>query len=176
LNASAASTAAKVFGSYAFIEGWAHYTELMLIEAGFAGPKPMARPPSQEDLQRAARYRLAQSSEALLRLARLFCAVELHCSGMTVEEATRFFAENAYYLEKPARSEAMRGTMDPGYGFYTLGKLQLLKLRADWKAQEGERFSQQRFHDEVLRHGMPPVRMLREFLLRDSATWDATLE
>ena len=84
-------------------------------------------------------------------------------------------AIQAYYQEKPARSEAMRGTMDPGYGFYTLGKLQLLQLRSDWKAQEGERYTPQRFHDEVLRHGMPPIRMLREMMLRDPALWEATL-
>ena len=65
--------------------------------------------------------------------------------------------------------------MDPGYGFYTLGKLQLLRLREDWKAQEGDRFTLQRFHDNVLRHGMPPIRMLREILLRDPAAWDRSL-
>lgn len=79
------------------------------------------------------------------------------------------------YQEKPARSEALRGTMDPDYGFHMLGKLQLLKLRADWKAQEGDRFTRQRFHDEVLRQGMPPIRMLRELMLRDSALWDQSL-
>lgn len=168
LNASGTTEVAKVFGSYAFIEGWAHYTEKMVLDAGYAGPGP-------EDRRRAAKYRLAQSSEALLRIARLVCAVRMHCFGMTVDEATRFFVENAHYQEKPARSEAMRGTMDPGYGFYTLGKLQLLKLREDWRAQEGERSTLLRFHDEVLRHGMPPIRMLREILLKDSAKWNETL-
>lgn len=176
LNASDATTPAKVFGSYAFTEGWAHYTELLLIEAGFAGPTPMTKPPRPEDRLRAARYRMAQSNESLLRLARLCCAIDLHCFGMSVDQATRFFVENAYYQEKPARSEALRGTMDPGYGFYTLGKLQLLKLRSDWKAQEGDRFSLQRFHDEVLRHGMPPIRILREIMLQNASTWDAILE
>ncbi|MEN9675503.1 MAG: hypothetical protein RIS76_1399 [Verrucomicrobiota bacterium] len=168
LNASDTTTPAKVFGSYAFIEGWAHYTEQMVLAAGFAGPGPA-------DRIRAGRYRLAQSSEALLRVARLSCALRMHCFGMTVDEATRFFVEKAHYQEKPARSEAMRGTMDPGYGFYTLGKLQLLRLRDDWKVQEGERFSLQRFHDEVLRHGMPPIRMLRELLLRDPKLWNESL-
>ncbi len=175
LNASETTPAAKVFGSYAFVEGWAHYTELMLIEAGFAGPQPPRQPPTSEDRRRAARYRLAQSNEALLRLARLCCAIQLHCSGMTVDEATRFFMDHSYYQEKPARSEALRGTVDPGYGFYTLGKLQLLKLRADWKTQEGDRFTRQRFHDEVLRQGMPPIRMLRELMLKDAAVWDESL-
>ncbi|MBL9176245.1 MAG: DUF885 domain-containing protein [Verrucomicrobiales bacterium] len=168
LNVSGTTEVAKVFGSYAFIEGWAHYTEKMVLDAGYAGPGP-------EDRRRAAKYRLAQSSEALLRIARLVCAVRMHCFGMTVGEATRFFVDNAHYQEKPARSEAMRGTMDPGYGFYTLGKLQLLKLREDWRLQEGDRFSLLRFHDEVLRHGMPPIRMLREILLKDPASWNGTL-
>lgn len=168
LNASGTTEVAKVFGSYAFVEGWAHYTEKMVLDAGFAGPGP-------GDRRRAAKYRLAQSSEALLRIARLVCAVRMHCFGMTVDEATRFFVENAHYQEKPARSEAMRGTMDPGYGFYTLGKLQLLKLREDWRAQEGNRSTLLRFHDEVLRHGMPPIRMLREILLKDPTKWNETL-
>lgn len=165
LNASPASTAAKVFGSYAFIEGWAHYTEQMLLEAGFAGPEPLAKPPTAADHVRAAKYQLAQSSEALLRLCRLCCAVKLHCQGMSVNEATRFFVENAYYENQPARSEAIRGTFDPGYCFYTLGKLEILKLRADVQAAEGAAFSLKSFHDRLLSQGAPPVRVLREVLL-----------
>ena len=95
----------------------------------------------------------------------------MHCQGMTVDQATRFIMENCYYEEKAARPEAMRGTFDPGYCFYTLGKLQLLKLRRDWQAQEGSEFSLQRFHDELLRHGAPQVRTLRELMLRDRKTW-----
>ena len=163
--ASPASTAAKVFGSYAFIEGWAHYTEQMLLEAGFAGPEPLAKPPTAADRVRAAKYQLAQSSEALLRLCRLCCAVKLHCQGMSVDEATRFFVENAYYENQPARSEAIRGTFDPGYCFYTLGKLEILKLRADVQAAEGGAFSLKSFHDRLLSQGAPPVRVLREVLL-----------
>lgn len=171
LNASDASTAAKVFGSYAFIEGWAHYAEQMVLDAGFAGPDPVSNPPTREQQIRAAKYRLAQSSEALLRLCRLCCAVKLHCHGMTVDEATRFFVENAYYENQPARAEAVRGTFDPGYCFYTLGKLQILKLRRDYAAQEGDAFSLQKFHDRILSQGAPPIRILREQLLRDPAKW-----
>ncbi len=165
LNASPASTAAKVFGSYAFIEGWAHYTEQMVLEAGFAGPEKMANPPTAADRIRAAKYQLAQSSEALLRLCRLCCAVKLHCQGMTVDEATEFFVDNAFYERQPARSEAVRGTFDPGYCFYTLGKLEILKLREEVKAKEGAAFSLKSFHDRLLSQGSPPVRILREALL-----------
>ncbi len=168
LNASPASTAAKVFGSYAFIEGWAHYTEQMVLEAGFAGPEPVANPPTRADRVRAAKYQLAQSSEALLRLCRLCCAVKLHCEGMGVDEATRFFVENAYYENQPARAEAVRGTFDPGYCFYTLGKLEILKLRAEVQSAEGAAFSLKSFHDRLLSHGAPPVGVLRELLLPGS--------
>ena len=172
LNASAASDIAKIFNAYAFVEGWAHYTEQMLLDEGFAQAGAGA---SREAQVRAAKYRMEQSDEALLRLCRLCCAVKLHCQGASVDEATRFFQENCYFEPKPARAEATRGTYDPGYFSYTLGKLQILKLRRDWQAQEGAAFSLQRFHDELLRYGAPPLRMLREVMLKDSAQWPKTL-
>jgi uncharacterized protein (DUF885 family) len=174
LNASDIGPVRKVFTSYAFVEGWAHYTEQLLIEAGYGGADDPALA-TPEDRVRAAKYRLAQSSEALLRLCRLCCSVRLHTGGMTVDEATRFFVENAHYEAKPARSEAKRGTFDPGYCFYTLGKLQLLKLREDCRRQDGAAFDLKRFHDAVIGHGAPPIRLLRESLLRDPAAWDAVL-
>jgi uncharacterized protein (DUF885 family) len=174
LNASAASAIAKAFGNYAFIEGWAHYCEQMVLDEGYGQPADPATA-SREDVVRGAKMRLAQSSDALLRLCRLCCSIRLHTQGMSVDEAARFFAENCYYGEKPARSEAVRGTFDPGYLYYTLGKLMLLKLRRDWQAQEGGAFTLQRFHDECLRHGMPPIRLLREIMLKDPALWPAVL-
>jgi uncharacterized protein (DUF885 family) len=174
LNASPANTVEKVFSSYAFVEGWAHYCEQMLVEEGFAQPaNPSAA--SREELVKAAKFRVAQSEEALLRLCRLCCSIKLHCQGMTVDEATRFFVDNCYYEEKPSHSEAMRGTFDPGYLYYSLGKLMIYKLRRDWQAQEGANFSLQRFHDEFLRHGMPPIPLLRRIMLKDSANWSDIL-
>jgi uncharacterized protein (DUF885 family) len=167
LNASRATRLEKMFVSYAFSEGWAHYSEQMMVDQGFAGPAP--------DPVRAAKYRLAQTDEALLRVCRLCVSIQMHCQGMTVEAATRFFQENCYYEEKAARSEAMRGTYDPEYLYYTLGKLQILKLREDYRRQEGMNFSLRRFHDEMLRHGAPPIRLLREVLLQDPALWDQVL-
>jgi uncharacterized protein (DUF885 family) len=163
---------AKIFNAYTFVEGWAHYTEQMLIEEGFAQAGLDA---SREAQIRAAKYRMEQSDEALLRLCRLCCAIRLHCQGASVDDATKFFEENCYYAPKPARSEATRGTFDPGYFSYTLGKLQILKLRRDWQAQEGAAFSLQRFHDELLRHGAPPLRMLRELMLKDKVKWPESL-
>lgn len=170
LNASPANRLEKILDSYAFIEGWAHYTEQMILDAGF-GPNMPSRVP-QTDAVKTAKYRLAQSVEALLRLCRLCVAIKMHCEGMTVDEGTKFFQENCYYEEKPARQEALRGTYDPEYLYYTLGKLQFLKLRKDWEKQEGANFSLKRFHDECLRHGMPPIRLLREVMLSDPKIWD----
>jgi uncharacterized protein (DUF885 family) len=173
LNASDATKVKKIFGSYAFIEGWAHYTEKMVIDAGYGASK--SETPSEEEVKRAAKFRMAQADEALLRLCRLIVSIKMHTQGMSVDEATRFFMENCHYEEKPARSEAMRGTYDPGYLNYTLGKLLILKLRADYEAQEGDKFVAKKFHDEMLKHGMPPIPLLREILLKDKAKWDEVL-
>jgi uncharacterized protein (DUF885 family) len=94
---------------------------------------------------------------------------------MTVEQATRFFQDNCYYEPKPARQEAIRGAYDPEYLYYTLGKLEFLKLREDYRTQEGAKFTLQTFHNDLLSHGAPPIRLLREVMLKDSSTWDKAL-
>jgi uncharacterized protein (DUF885 family) len=173
LNASSANRIEKIFGSYAFVEGWAHYCEQMMLDQGFGGPK---KPPgTAEEQERMAKYRMAQASEALLRLCRLCVSVKMHTQGMSVDEATKFFRENCYYEDKPARSEAMRGTFDYGYLNYSLGKMEILKLRDDYKAQQDAEFSLEQFHNQLLDHGMPPIRLLREILLKDKAKWDDAL-
>jgi uncharacterized protein (DUF885 family) len=173
LNASSASKADKIFGSYAFIEGWAHYCEKMMIDEGFGSPSNSS--PSEDEVKRAAKYRMAQADEALLRLCRLCVSIKVHTQNMSIDEATKFFQDNCYYEAKPARQEAMRATFDPGYLNYTLGKLQILKLRDDYKAQQGDEFSLQKFHNELLSHGMPPIRLLREIMLKDQSKWDQVL-
>ncbi len=167
LNASKATPIEKIFGSYAYIEGWAVYCEQMMIfEQGYgSGSGPLA----------AAKYRLAQSSEALLRLCRLCVSIEMHCHGKSIADGTKFFQDNCYYDEKPAEFEAIRGTFDPGYFSYALGKLQILKLRDEYRKQEGAAFSLMKFHDEMLDHGMPPIRLLRGLLLKDKTIQDETL-
>jgi uncharacterized protein (DUF885 family) len=166
LNASDASKIQKIFGSYAFIEGWAHYTEKMMLDAGFG---------NSGDPIKAAKYRMAQSGEALLRLCRLCVSIKTHCYGMNVKDATTFFMNNWYQGEKSSSQEALRGTYDPGYLFYTLGKLQILKLQEDYKKQEAENYSLQKFNDAMLDNGMMPIQTMREVLLKDKTIWNKIL-
>jgi uncharacterized protein (DUF885 family) len=139
---------------------------MMIFEQGYGSDSgPLA----------AAKYRLAQSSDALLRLCRLCVSIEMHCHGKSIADGTKFFQDNCYYDEKPAEFEAIRGTFDPGYVSYALGKLQILKLRDEYRKQEGATFSLKKFHDEMLDHGMPPIRLLRGLLLKDKTIQDETL-
>ncbi len=166
VNTSKASRLRKIFSSYAFVEGWAHYTEQMVLDEGFGAT----------DKIQAAKYRMAQADESLLRYCRLCCAIQMHCGDMTVDEATKFFQDNCYYAEQPARQEATRGSFDPGYLNYSLGKLMIFKLREDWRKQEGDKFSMQRFHDTMLGQGMPQIPLLRQMMLKDKSQWAKALE
>ena len=143
----------RVATSYAFTEGWAHYTEEMMLETEYGRDNPALW--------------LTQLLEALVRNCRYLCSLGMHTQGMTVDEATRFFQAHAYMEEHPARREALRGTFDPGYLNYTLGKLMLLKLRQDWRRQEGSAYSLRRFHDATLSWGAPPVPLLRQAMLNE---------
>jgi uncharacterized protein (DUF885 family) len=166
LNASSATRIEKIFPSYTFTEGWAHYGEQMMIEEGYG---------NTGDPIKAAKYRLAQSGEALLRLCRFCMSLKMHCEGLSVDGATKFFMNNWHHDEYSSGLEAIRGTYDPRYLFYTLGKLEVLKLKEDYKKQEGANFSLQKFHDQLLENGMPPIRLLRERLLKDKTLWDKIL-
>ena len=141
----------RVATSYAFTEGWAHYTEEMMLETEYGRDNPALW--------------LTQLLEALVRNCRYLCSLGMHTQGMTLDEATRFFQAHAYMEEHPAYQEAIRGTFDPGYLNYTLGKLMLLKLRQDWRRQEGPAYTLRRFHDDALSWGAPPVPLLRAAML-----------
>jgi len=112
-------------------------------------------------------FHLAQLAEALPRDVRFICAIGLHTQGMSVDEATRRFMNDAYMEQLPARKEAERGTFDPGYLAYTLGKLMLLKLRRDYKNEQYNAFSLKRFHDTFLSFGAPPIPLVRKMMLRN---------
>ncbi len=141
----------KLEWNVAFGEGWAHYDEQMVVDEGLGNGDP--------------RYRLMQLSEALLRDCRFVVGIKEHTQGMTVDQATTLFIENAFQPREPSYREAVRGTVDPLYGYYTLGKLMLLKLRDDYKAKMGANYSLAKFHDELLAHGDPPIYFLRKYLL-----------
>ena len=143
----------RVANSYAFTEGWAHYAEQMILETDYAPNQPTLR--------------FTQLLEALVRNCRYLCSLRMHTQDMPVEDATRFFMENAFMGELPARREAMRGTFDPGYLNYTLGKLMILKLREDFRRELGASYSLKRFHDRLLSYGAPPIPFLRHVMLRD---------
>jgi uncharacterized protein (DUF885 family) len=145
------SVVRKAINSYSDVEGWAHYSEQMMIEQGMEKGDPKAR--------------IAQLGEALLRDCRLIDAVSMHVLGMTLEEATATMREKCHVPEAEAYKEARRGTSDPGYFSYTLGKLAILKLRADLQAKEGANFSLQSFHDRFLAAGPVPIKVIRREIM-----------
>ena len=152
---NASSKLSLVFGAYSFREGWAHYTEEMMIEQGFGGNDQ--------------RVHAMQLMEALLRNCRFLCVIRMHTQGMKVEEAKRFFMEQAYLEPLPAEREAVRGTFDPMYLNYTLGKLQIMKLREDYKSVAGDGYSLKDFHDRFLSFGAPPIPLIRKAMLGELA-------
>lgn len=145
-----------IYHSGANSEGWALYCEQMMLDEGLHGGDP--------------RYRLAQLQMALLRACRYLVGIRMHTRAMTVDEAADFFEKNSYETPHNARVEALRGTDDPGYLRYQLGKLMILKLREDLKKKEGASFDLGRFHDEYLRQGAVPVPLIRRAMLGDEGS------
>ena len=148
------------FAPASIVEGWAHYCEQMMIEVGFRRNDPTIK--------------LGQLAEALVRLARFVVCIRLHCEDISVEQGMRFFRDEAFLEEATARREAERGTFDPTYLVYSVGKLMMLKLRRDYKEQQGGKFSLRAFHDAVLAQGCAPFSALRQLVLNDA--FDAVLE
>ena len=142
-----------MFAPASFIEGWAHYCEQMMIEAGFGRQDPAIK--------------LGQLAEALIRLVRFIVCIKLHAEDMSVEQGVRYFRDEAFMEEGSARREAERGAFDPTYLVYTVGKLMLLKLRQDYKAQQGKSFSLRSFHDTLLSQGTAPFWLHRQLMLGD---------
>ena len=149
-----------LFAPASFVEGWAHYCEQMMVEAGFRRGETTLR--------------LGQLAEALVRLARFVVAIRVHCEDLSVEQGMRFFRDEAFLEEATARREAERATFDPTYLVYSVGKLMMLKLRRDYKEQLAGKFSLRVFHDAVLGNGSAPFWAHRRLLLRDPG--DTSLE
>ncbi|MDQ7859111.1 MAG: DUF885 domain-containing protein [Armatimonadota bacterium] len=151
----APSAVARVMTAYSFVEGWAHYTEEMMLEAG-VDPRP--------------EFRLACLGEALVRAVRYLVAIGMHTGEMRVDEAARLFETRAFLEPLPARKEAERGTFDPGYLNYTLGKLMMRRLRDDYRTERGAAFALREFHDRLVALGAPPVPLARRALLADASS------
>ena len=141
----------RLFVGYGFAEGWAHYAEELMWEAGFGDGDP--------------RLHIGQLQNALLRNVRFLAAIGLHTGRMTVAEAERMFREQAFQDPANARQQAARGTFDPAYLNYTLGKLMIRKLREDWAGPRGGRSAWRELHDRLLSYGGPPIPLLRRELL-----------
>jgi uncharacterized protein (DUF885 family) len=147
-----------LFAPASFVEGWAHYCEQMMIEAGFG----------RQDYG----IRLGQLAESLIRLVRFIVCIRLHAEDMSVEQGVRYFREEAFLEESSARREAERGAFDPTYLVYSVGKLMLLKLRQDVKQRQGKSFSLRTFHDTLLGQGTAPFWLHRQLMLGDEETGD----
>jgi hypothetical protein len=147
----------KLMGANSNAEGWAHYCEQMLLDEGFAKDDP--------------RMRLGQLQDALLRNARFIVGIEMHTGKRTMQQGVEFFEKEGYQTHEVADRETKRGTSDPTYLYYTLGKLQIMKLREDYKKMKGDKFTLQEFHDSFMKQGFPPIKIVRRALLgNDSPT------
>lgn len=141
----------KVLRNGMLSEGWAHYAEELMQEAGLGDGRPLVR--------------VGQILDALMRDVRFLSSIGLHVEGMTVDESRRMFTELAWLDPGNAEQQALRGTYDPGYFAYTLGKLIIVKMREDWTATRGGRDAWRAFHETLLSHGHAPLPVLREVML-----------
>jgi uncharacterized protein (DUF885 family) len=148
-------TFGRVFVGYAFAEGWAHYGEEMMWEAGLGSGDP--------------EIHIGQLSNALLRDCRFLSAIEMHTGRMTMEQSRQMFLGECYQDEGNARQQSARGTYDPAYLNYTLGKLMIRKLREDWTRTRGGREAWKAFHDKFLSYGGPPVPLVRQQMMGGEA-------
>ena len=160
----APSRVRKLLGATTNVEGWAHYTEQMMLDEGYGQPGAGAK-----DERESKFLRLGQLQDALLRNARFIVGIEMHTGKMSFDEAVAFFQKEGYQSKETAVVEAKRGTSDPTYLYYTLGKLEIMKLREDMKKKQGAAFSLEQFHNNFLRQGFPPIKIVRQALLGDDS-------
>jgi uncharacterized protein (DUF885 family) len=160
----APSRVRKLLGANTNVEGWAHYTEQMMLDEGYGQPGAGAK-----DERESKFLRLGQLQDAMLRNARFIVGIEMHSGKMSFDEAVEFFQKEGYQSKETAIVETKRGSSDPTYLYYTLGKLQIMKLREDLKKKQGSSFSLEEFHNNFLRQGFPPIKIVREALLGDNS-------
>jgi uncharacterized protein (DUF885 family) len=160
------STIRKVLGASTNIEGWAHYCEQMMLDQGYAAPPADATP---EQVREAKLIRLGQLQDALLRDARFVNSIKLHTGQFTFDQAVDFFVKEGYQSHSVGLVETKRGTADATYLYYTLGKLEIMKLRADMMKKQGADFNLQTFHDDLMRQGFAPIKIIRKAMLHDDS-------
>jgi len=156
----APSKVRKLLGSGTNAEGWAHYCEQMMLDEGYGQSGAGGR-----NEREAKMLRLGQLQDALLRNARFIVGIKMHTGKMTFDEAKDFFVKEGYQVRSVAEKEAKRGTSDPTYLVYTLGKLQIMKLRDDYRKMKGDQFNLEEFHNAFMRQGFPPIKIVRQALL-----------
>lgn len=154
----------KLLGANTDIEGWAHYCEQMMLDEGYGQPGTGAT-----DARDAKLIRLGQLQDALLRDARFVVGIEMHRGRMSFDQAVEFFVKEGYQTRESGLIETKRGTSDPTYLYYTLGKLEILKLRADVERKQGEAFSLEQFHNDFMKQGFPPIKIVRRALMGDDS-------
>jgi uncharacterized protein (DUF885 family) len=162
----APSKTRKLFYSDSNSEGWAHYCEQMMLDEGYGHLSPSAREGRDTTFLR---LRLGQLQDALLRNARYIVGLEMHTGRMSFEQGVQFFEKEGYQPHEVAFRETQRGTSDPTYLVYTLGKLQIIKLREDYRRKKGAGFRLQEFHDEFMRQGGVPIKVVRRTMLGDDS-------
>jgi uncharacterized protein (DUF885 family) len=160
------STIRKVLGANTNIEGWAHYCEQMMLDQGYAAPPANATP---EQVREAKLIRLGQLQDALLRDARFVNSIKLHTGQFTFDQAVDFFVKEGYQSHSVGLVETKRGTADATYLYYTLGKLEIMKLRADMMKKQGAAFNIQDFHNDFMRQGFAPIKLIRKAMLHDDS-------
>jgi uncharacterized protein (DUF885 family) len=156
----------KVLGANTNIEGWAHYCEQMMLDQGFAAPPAN---PTPEQVREAKLIRLGQLQDALLRDARFVNSIKLHTGQFTFDQAVNFFVTDGYQSHSVGLVETKRGTADATYLYYTLGKLEIMKLRADMMKKQGAAFNLQDFHNDFMRQGFAPIKIIRKTMLHDDS-------
>jgi uncharacterized protein (DUF885 family) len=160
---NAPSKVRKLVGSHSNAEGWAHYCEQMMLDEGYG--KSGGGGSDEKYLK----LRLGQLQDALLRNVRYIVGIEMHTGKMSFEQAVEFFVKEGYQSRAVAATETKRGTSDPTYLVYTLGKLEILKLRHDYQQKMGAKFNLQEFHDQFLKQGFPPVKIIRKAMMGDDS-------
>jgi len=162
---SAPSKVRKLLGCSSNAEGWAHYSEQMMLDEGYGRT-------AGADLDHDTAFlklRLGQLQDALLRNARFIVGIQMHTGKMTFDQGIDFFVKEGYQTRVNGTRETKRGTSDPTYLYYTLGKLEILKLRDDYKKKLGDKYSLEDFHNGFLKQGFPPVKLIRRVMIGDNS-------